>query len=137
MNKEQTWIFFIWAGVILIVEIIAAGFYQAGPNKGFSNAGEILTFITLASVGIERLLEGFWTFIGLTKGTFWPFSAFSQQISSMSTELNQTLNPFYKQLTQAVDEAKTVNNWTDQEYAAAKKQISDLQASIDQITKFA
>ena len=60
MNKEQTWSFFIWAGVILIVEIIAAGFYQAGPNKGFSNAGEILTFITLASVGIERIIEGFW-----------------------------------------------------------------------------
>lgn len=137
MTKQQTWWFFIVAGTILSIGIGLAGFYQSDPNKGFSNAGAVLTFITLASVGIERLLEGFWTFMGLTKGTFWPFNAFSQQISSMSTELNQVLNPFYQQLTQAVDEAKTVNNWTDQEYAAAKQQISDLQASVGQITKLA
>src|SRR5690242_889486 len=112
MNKEQTWSFFIWAGVILVVEIIAAGFYQADPNKGFSNAGAILTFITLASVGIERIIEGFWTFIGLTKGTFWPFSAFSEQISNLSTELNATLTPFYEQWKQVVDETKTTKNWT-------------------------
>lgn len=137
MTKQQTWYFLIAAGAILIIGIVLAGFYQTVPNPGFRNAGEVLTFITLASVAIERLLEGFWTFIGLTKGTFWPFSAFSQQIESMSTELNQVVNPFYKQLTQAVDEAKIVNRWTDQEYAAAKKQVADLQASIDQITKFA
>ncbi len=137
MTKEQTWRFFIGAGIILMIGIGLAGFYQAAPNEGFSNAGAVLTFITLAAVGIERVLEGFWTFIGLTKGTFWPFNAFSQQISSMSIELNQVLSPFYQQLTQAVDEAKTVNNWTDQQYTAAKKQISDLQASVDQIRKLA
>jgi len=137
MTKQQTWWFFILAGAILIIGIVLAGFYQSVPNPGFRNAGEVLTFITLASVGIERILEGFWTYIGLTKGTSWPFGAFSQLVESMSTELNQVLNPFYKQLTQVVDEAKTENNWTDQEYTAAKKQVADLQAAIDQITKLA
>jgi len=135
MTKQGTWQFFYWAAAILIIGIGLAGFYQAGPNKGFSNSGAVLTFIPLASVGIERLLEGFWTFIGLTKDTFWPFNALSQQISSMSTELNQVLNPFYQQLTQEVENAQT--KLSPQEYAAAKKRISDLQTSIDQITKLA
>ena len=69
MTKQQTWWFFILAGAILIIGIVLAGFYQSVPNPGFRNAGEVLTFITLASVGIERILEGFWTYIGLTKGT--------------------------------------------------------------------
>ena len=138
MTQQQTNTFLIWTGIVLLVGICLVGIYQTEPNKGFlNNTGAVLTFVTLASVGIERVLEGFWTFIGLTKGTFWPFNAFSQQITQLSSELNQTLTPFYQQLTQAVDEAKSANKLTDQEYNNAKKQIADLQASVDQIKTLA
>ncbi len=134
MTQRQTNTFLIWAGIVLLVGICLVGIYQAEPNKGFmNNAGAVLTFVTLASVGIERVLEGFWTFIGLTKGTFWPFNAFSQQITQLSSELDKTLNPFYEQLTQVVNEAQSANNWTDQQYNNAKKQIDDLRTSVEQI----
>jgi hypothetical protein len=138
MTQQQTNMFLRLAGIALLIGIIGSGLIPAAPNKGFINdAGAVVTFVTLASVGIERILEGFWTFIGLTKGTFWPFTAFSLQITNLSSELNQTLSPFYQQLMQLIDEAKTANNWTDQQYNSAKKQATDLQASVDQIRTLA
>jgi hypothetical protein len=137
MTQDQTRRFFLWAGILLIVVIIAAGFYQAGPNKGLSSAGEILTFIALAAVGIERIIEGFWTFIGLTKGTLWPFSALSQQITSLSNDLNKTLEPFYNELEQTLQEAKVGSTLTAQEFESATKQLDHLKTSVQQITTLA
>ncbi len=138
MTQQQTNWFLFWTGIILFGGILLFGFIPAEANKGFmNNAGAVLTFVTLASVGIERVLEGFWTFIGLTKGTFWPFNAISQQITNLSSELDKTLDPFYQQLTQVVEEAKNANNWTDQQYNNAKKQIDDLRTSVKQIKTLA
>jgi hypothetical protein len=137
MTQDQTRRFFLWAGILLIVEIIATGFYQAGPNKGLSSAGEILTFIALAAVGIERLIEGFWTFIGLTRGTHWPFSAFSEQITSLSNDLDKALEPFYNELETTLKEAQGASTITAQEYESATKQLDHLKASVQQIATLA
>jgi hypothetical protein len=134
MTQDQTQRFFLWAGILLIVEIILAGFYQAGPNTGLSSAGEILTFITLAAVGIERLIEGFWTFIGLTRGTFWPFSAFSKQISDLSGDLDKTLTPFYNELEQTLQAAKDAGKLAESDFTNEMKRLNDLKASVQQIT---
>ncbi len=55
----------------------------------------------------------------------------------MASDLDKELTPFYQQLTQAVEDAKIAENWTDEQYTAAKKEITDFQASIDQLTKLA
>jgi len=138
MTQQQTNTFLLWAGIALLSGIIVFGFIPAEPNKGFANnAGTVLTFITLTSVGIERVLEGFWTFIGLTKGTFWPFNALSLQIANLSSEVDNTLKSFYDQLTLVVEEAKKANDLTDQQYNNAIKQISELQTSVGQIKTLA
>lgn len=137
MTQNQTQRFFLWAGILLIVEIIVTGFYQAGPNKGLSSAGEILTFIGLAAVGIERLIEGFWTFIGLTRGTNWPFDAFSEQVTSLANDLNRTLAPFYNELEQTLKETRDASTITAQEFESATKQLDHLKTSVQQITTLA
>ncbi len=135
MSKTNTTWFLLVAGIILIIAMVLAGLYQLTPNNGFGNPGSALTFIALASVGIERVLEGFWTYIGLTKGTFWPFGAFSQQISDMSNALSNELEPLYNQLDEVMAAAQKAN--VDTEYNTVKQQIEDLKGFVDQITQLA
>lgn len=124
--------FLIGAGIVLIILIFGAGILQGGNIQG-KDAAAVLTFITAASVGIERVIEGFWTFVGLTKGAFWPLGAFSKQVNDLSTSLDETLAPFYQKLKAAVTEAQKVSGWTDVQLEAAIKQIDELEASVNQI----
>ena len=136
-QPQQARIFLIWATIVLVVAVVLTAFLPIALIGGFKDATAVITIVTLTSVGIERVIEGFWTYIGLTKNSWWPFNAVSQNISNMASGLDEVLTPFYQQLTQAVEDAKTAENWTDEQYTAAKKEITDFQASIDQLTKLA
>ena len=50
---------------------------------------------------------------------------------------NAHSTPFYQQLEEAVEVAKSAEKLTDEQYAAAKKEITDFQDSIDQLKKLA
>jgi len=136
-QSEQARSFLIWATIVLVVAVVLTAFLPIALIGGFKDATEVITIVTLTSVGIERVIEGFWTYIGLTKNSWWPFNSISQNISNMASDLDKELTPFYQQLTQAVEDAKIAENWTDEQYTAAKKEITDFQASIDQLTKLA
>lgn len=138
MTQRATIWFLIVTSILLVVGVLAVGLIPLPPNTGFkNNAAAVLTFVTLSSVGIERVLEGFWTFIGLTKGTFWPFTALDQQIDTWSKDLDQTLTPYYQQLHQVVDDAKNAGTLTDEQYTNAKKQIEDFKASVEKMKALA
>ena len=55
----------------------------------------------------------------------------------MVSDFDKVLAPFYQQLEEAVEVAKSAEKLTDEQYAAAKKEITDFQASIDQLKKLA
>ncbi len=136
-QPEQARSFLIWATIVLVVAVVLTAFLPIALIGGFKDATAVITIVTLTSVGIERVIEGFWTYIGLTKNSWWPFNTISQNISNMVSDLDKVLTPFYQQLTQAVEDAKSAEKWTDEQYTAAKKEITDFQASIDQLTKLA
>jgi len=137
MTSQQTQRFLIGATIVLVVAMVLTAFLPIALIGGFKDATAVITIVTLTSVGIERVIEGFWTYIGLTKNSWWPFNAISQDISNMVSDFDKVLTPFYQQLTKAAEDAKSAKNWTDEQYTAAKKEITDFQASIDQLKTLA
>jgi len=61
----------------------------------------------------------------------------SQDITSMASDLDTVLTPFYQQLRQAVQDASSAGELTEEQLPAAKKEIDDFQASIDQLKTMA
>ena len=129
MTSQQTQRFLIWATIVLVVAMVLTAFLPIALIGGFKDATAVITIITLTSVGIERVIEGFWTYIGLTKNSWWPFNAISQDISNMASDLDKVLIPFYQQLTQAVEDARSAGQLTKEQLEAANKEIKDFQDS--------
>ena len=119
--------FLIVAPIVLVVGIILTALFSSPSNTGLRDAAAALTIIAAVSVGIERVLEGFWTYIGLSINSWWPLNMISQDITNMATNLDQELKPFYLQLTTAVDDAISAGTLKKEEIDAAKKEIDDFQ----------
>lgn len=133
MTTRQTHIFLIAAIIALAAAVTLTMLFSPPETNKVRDPGAALTIISLSSVSIERILEGFWTYIGLIFGNWWPFSAIDKQINAMASNLDSVLEPFYQQLTNAVEKAKTADNWTEEQYAAAQQDIEGFQQTIDQL----
>jgi hypothetical protein len=133
MTKQQTQQFLIVATIVLVVGMVLVALFSSSPTTGLRDAAAALTIIAAVSVGIERVLEGFWTYIGLTRNSWWPLNIVSQDINTMASNLDQVLEPFYQQLTKAVEDAKNAGQWSQQQLDAANKEITDFQNFIAQL----
>ncbi len=89
MTKQQTQQFLIVATIVLVVGIVLTALFSSPPAIGLRDATAALTIIASVSVGIERVLEGFWTYFGLTRGAWWPLNVISQEINNMASNLDQ------------------------------------------------
>lgn len=137
MTKQQTQQFLIGATIVLVVGIVLTALFSSTSTSGLRDAAAALTIIAAVSVGIERVLEGFWTYIGLTINSWWPLNVISQEINTMASNLDQLLAPFYQQLTKAVEDAKNAEQWSQQQLDAANQEITDIQNLIDRLKHLA
>ena len=133
MTKQQTQQFLIVATIVLVVGMVLVALFSSSPTTGLRDAAVALTIIASVSVGIERVLEGFWTYIGLTRNSWWPLNVVSQDIIDMAAYLDQVLEPFYHELKKAVNDANSAENWTKEQYDAAKKEVDDFQNYMNQL----
>ena len=60
-----------------------------------------------------------------------------QEINNLASNLDQLLEPFYQQLTKAVEDAKNAEQWSQQQLEAANKEITDFQNFIAQLKQLA
>jgi hypothetical protein len=134
MANQGTRNFLIGATIVLVVGIVLTVLFSSTSTSGLRDAAAALTIIAAVSVGIERVLEGFWTYIGLTRGAWWPLNVISQEIDTMTSNLNMVLEPFYLQLTKVVEDAKKAEQF---DAAAADKEIADFQNFIGQLKQLA
>lgn len=84
---------------------LALPFLPDAPSRAapFSvDAAAALVLIAAVSVGIERVIEYLWTGVEMTAGSFWPLSAVSKHMTSLTDHLGATINPLVVQGTAAV-----------------------------------
>jgi hypothetical protein len=100
-REPHGWAFWTWIGVLClaITAGIAAAWFE-WVSKGQTTAGAtvIIGLIGAVAVGIERLIELFWTFVNQKKPTWWPMDLVDERISELQNELQKDLNDKLKDL---------------------------------------
>jgi hypothetical protein len=118
--------------VLLIAMGVVAWFV---PPHDVKDAAATLAIITATAVGIERILETFWAFMGQIQHSWWPLNVVGTQVEKMLSDLNNTLNPFYAEAKQAIDDAVTAGKFAREKVAAAKQNIDGLQQQLQDYAK--
>jgi hypothetical protein len=122
----------------IILFLIAFGLvaqFAPMPNQGFASNTAVLSIITASAIAIERVLEAFWTIIGMTKGAWWPLNIMSKQVNECIDQLDQTLQPVYEKAQAAIEKVAEANQWTRVQVGAARKEIDGIENRITELKK--
>jgi hypothetical protein len=133
----QSWVL-LWALAILtVILFFLVALCPVAPNNGFTGTAAVLSMITAVAVGIERIIEAFWTIIGMTKGAFWPLNLINEQVNGMVNNLDDKLRPVYEEAEKAMNELAEAEKWTTEKLAEAKKELDELKARTTQLKALA
>ena len=133
MTPQGTKIFIIASSILLVSGVIGVALVPQTHYSVMTNSSAVLSIVTATAVGIERTLEGFWTFIGLTKGSFWPLNQLSNQVNTLVSNLDTNLDPFYKNAKTAIG---NVVGRAPGDIQAAQADIDEVRNTLNaQITK--
>src|SRR5918999_5837648 len=106
-----------WGYVIVatILVLVLALLVALGSKVGiffeptFLNAdasASILALVGAAAIGIERIIETFWTMLGQATGNQrWPLNVVGDEVSRLVDSLNENLAPFLEKVQEGIDEA--------------------------------
>jgi hypothetical protein len=86
----------------------------------------MLAFISAAAVGIERILEGLWTFVDFFKSRF----SFLGKVDGMLTKTNSELDSYVNALNTALTKLKQNAATFPKSVQDAEKQLTSLQTNI-------
>jgi hypothetical protein len=95
MKRKDAAIVTLVGLLVLVVEFLAVAALATPAQVEPANAAATIAIITAAAVGIERVLEVFWTAIGLLKDSWWPFGQFQKQLNRLIAELDDVLKQFF------------------------------------------
>ena len=132
----------VLVGVMILVAEVIVPTDPTGTVvlNSFKDATTTLAFIGGAAVGIERVLEAFWTFMGGVAGTYWPINVINKQVQTMVVDLDSALKPFHEEALKKIAALKNASTTTATELERlnkAENEIGALKARFDDIKKLA
>jgi hypothetical protein len=147
MTRNTTLLIALLATLVLVgVMILVAEVIVPTDSKGtvvlnsFKDAATTLAFIGGAAMGIERVLEAFWTFMGGVVGTYWPLNVINKQVQTLVVDLDSALKPFHEEALKKIAALKNASTTTATELERLNKaehEIGALKARFDEIKKLA
>jgi hypothetical protein len=122
----KVWAFFL--GFTVLAGVVAWQISPA-PNAGFANAAAVITFATVIAVGIERLMELWWTLLGQVKGFggWWPLNLIAESVQTVETQTNNLLTPVFEDVSQALQEAKNTLKAGSDEMKKVSDKLTEIQ----------
>ena len=76
--------------VVVVVLAAAVVLFAPKPNEGFADGAAVLAVVSIAALGIERIIEGFWSIMASRLSGWWPLNTFKdavdQQVDSVNFE---------------------------------------------------
>jgi ABC-type multidrug transport system fused ATPase/permease subunit len=127
MTPKQTQIFFAVASILLLGAAIGAFFIALTYPATALGSAAVLSIAGATAVGIERIIEAFWTVIGLTKGTFWPV----KQLNGLVGQLDASLDPFFTKARAEIETVATAAGKTADEIAKIKAEFDRVQQELN------
>jgi hypothetical protein len=138
ISHEAEVVRYVILGLVLLVAVFMLVAQCAAPsNRGAGDATAALTLIAGAAVVIERILEGVWTFVGLTRGSKWPLGPLSDRFTAVVGNLDTTLSPFYKEADAALQRVAQAQSWTQARLDEARKELGELKTQVSNIKTMA
>lgn len=121
----------------LLAAVVAVYLFAPAANARFKDAAAALAFITGAAVAIERVIEGFWTFVGGVSSGYWPLKHIREQVNQMEDDLDAALATVVADATTALQAAGK----SAQEVSAAavdlNAQLAKTQAGLQKVRTLA
>ena len=114
----------------IVARLLGSG-SQSGT--GAANAAAVLALVTAGAVAIERILETFWTTVGLTISTSWPFGPVAGRVNDLVADMNKALVPFHKQATEFVNKLNENNEQAKVQIDASKEQLRHINELSDRL----
>jgi hypothetical protein len=138
ISRQAKVVIYVIVGLVLLAAVFMLVAQFAAPSiRGAGDATAALTLIAGAAVVIERILEGFWTFVGLMRGSKWPLGPLSDQFTAVVGNLDTMLSPFYKEADAALQRVALAQSWTQARLEEARKELGDLQTQVSHIKAMA
>jgi len=133
VTRGRTGIVTIGGLILTIAACVAAGWLSATPNQQFKDAAAVLSISTGIAVGIERVIEGFWTVAGQLASTWWPLSAPAKGIETLVGDLDTMLKPLYDQTDAVVRQLAATGVKTQGELNRANSVLAKLKERVSTI----
>lgn len=126
-------------GLTLALGIVIVLVYLFAPaaNARFKDAAAALAFITGAAVAIERVIEGFWTFVGGVSSGYWPLKHIREQVNRMEDELDVALTRVVADTTAALQQAGKSAQEVSAVAADLNAQLAKTKAGLVNVRKLA
>lgn len=135
MTPTKTNLFIIAAIILFIAAFGFVAQFASPLQAGITSSAAALTIITASAVGIERALESFWTYIGLTRGSWWPLGPVREQLDGLLTSLDASFEPFYLEAQSTMQKLQQAEEWGQEKLDAAARDLAEVKKHVDQLRK--
>jgi hypothetical protein len=123
-------------GVALFVVLLAIFFAVSQTATTAAAGGEaagLLALIAAAAIGIERVIEGFWSVMGQLKNSWWPLNEMAARVGALETDVNGRLTDVYANVEAVIKASGRTGEWVDSELAKARTEIDSMQRRIQEL----
>jgi hypothetical protein len=126
--SQRVWLIWLAAAIAIVALTLLVAARSAVPNQGFGGAAEVLALISLVAVGIERVIELFWTVVARLKHTWWPINDIADAVDQLVSDTNGVAKPAFAAAVAGLEAAKKAIGTTKAQVAALDEQIQRVQA---------
>jgi len=140
----QTWSLVIVSTIlvlglaILVASGSKAGLFPEPTDLSPEASAAILALVTSTAVGIERVIETFWTIAGqATNNTRWPLTVVAGRLEGLVSDMNESLEPFVKEVQEGVESAQNAGEQVTEELKTARKRIEDIKGQMSELQALA
>lgn len=137
MEKDQIRTLTIGTLVLILVAFLLSAQFSQEPNQGFADNAKILAMITALAVGIERLIELFWTVVGMTKGSWWPLGLINEQMGGLVKGLDEQFQAVSDDALATMKKLEKDGELVEKRSKEAKKELDALKSQIKKFQELA
>jgi hypothetical protein len=102
-----------------------------------ATAGAMLAVITAAAVGIERVIEMFWSLVGQLANGWWPFNKMFTEVTALEQDVKNRLGAAQAELESALTKAGGVVDEGTTRLAQALDEMTKLQGRVADLENLA
>jgi len=102
---------------------------QVSPtaNQGFEDGAAVLAMVSLLALGIERVIEVFWTLMSSFKNGWWPLGALANAVNQVVDDTNAAVTPVFDTALDGLNDTRRALERVGKDLTAVDAEIAKVQ----------